>query len=362
MVDDNKKKGPGEDNSEDNTDKYFQRGKIEPKIDFIFMGPDGKAPGANPDLMKSLKDQLSAAYNRPRPPPPVYTREQTIAPLDEIFIDELLKDEIVTRTGIPELLEGKTPVHNGVILHGPPGTGKTVLLKALRDVYTRSGAYARDVSISSINMPMVGMFAHLLEEHILAALDEAELRKKPSFLTFDEASTIAQDSAGMNHYQEAIDVLKRYLGNNRNIVLAISTNEAPDTFEEALVREGRLTAFLIDYPGINERAKMWKYFAQKYEVLKLKDDQALVLAQATPEEQGAFIEEFCRGYVTSVRNKLFKDLGHTTLVQALRKQAKVSDTSVRKAIKFDKLTEDLEFALQRKKARNYKKGEIRGFQ
>ncbi len=356
----NEDPGVGEPSSPDDG-KYFKEGPVfgGPQIDVSLMGPDGRPMQLPPDFMKKIKDRFEA-MNKPRPPPPVYTIEQIIAPLDEIFIDELLKDEVVTRTGIPELLEGKTPIHNGVILHGPPGTGKTVLLKALREVYTRSGAYAHDVSISSINGPMVGLFARLLEEQILVALDEADFRKKPSLLTFDEASTIAQNSTGMSHYQEAIDVLKRYVGNERNLVLAISTNEAPETFEDALVREGRLTAFLIDHPGVNERAKMWQYFAKKYEVLDLDEAQALTLAQSTPEEQGAFIEEFCRGYLTSRRNALFKSRGHKTLIEALRKKAKISDVSIRKSISIDQMNKDLGYALERKKARRGK-GQIRGF-
>ena len=58
--------------------------------------------------------------------------------LDSVFIDDALKDDIVTRTAIPDLLNGSEPGYNGVILFGPPGTGKTVLLKAIGEVYEAS--------------------------------------------------------------------------------------------------------------------------------------------------------------------------------------------------------------------------------
>src|SRR3989338_3879502 len=205
-------------------------------------------------------------------------REQALQYLDSVFIDDDLKDDIVTRTAIPDLLEGTEPAYTGVILFGPPGTGKTVLLRAIGNVYQASGAYAREVPVSSINSHFVGQFAKNLEEQIQAALREAQRRGKPSFLYFDEGSILAQKAADgadsvSKHYQEAIDVMKRYIGNDRNLVVAISTNLLSESFEDALTREGRLTSFFIGYPDIEQRKRMWKHFAGENKVIALTDEQ-----------------------------------------------------------------------------------------
>ena len=281
------------------------------------------------------------------------TREQVLKYLDSVFIDDALKDDIVTRTAIPDLLNGSEPGYNGVILFGPPGTGKTVLLKAIGEVYEASGAYAREISTSSVNSMWVGQFAKNLEAEIQQALNEAKQRRKPSFLYFDEGSILAQKaeegaSSVSKHYQEAIDVLKRYLGNERNLVIAISTNQLLESFEEALTREGRMTTFFIGYPDVEQRKRMWKHFAEKYNVLILDDKQAYKLAEATPAEQGAFIEEFARNYRMARRTAILREKGYSSLVEALKHNAGTSEEEITSSIGFDNLYADLSTTLEAK--------------
>ncbi|MBI1969352.1 ATP-binding protein [Candidatus Woesearchaeota archaeon] len=285
-----------------------------------------------------------------------FSRAEMLAPLDEVFLDDKLKDDIVTRTSIPDLLEGTEPGYSGVILFGPPGTGKTVLLRAIEEVYRRAGAYAREVSTAQINTMWVGQFAKNLEEEITKAIREGERRGKPSFLYFDEGSILAQAASEgaasvSKHYQEAIDVLKRYVGNNRHIVLGISTNLLPESFEEALTREGRLTAYFIPFPSQEQRKRMWKHFAKKYEIMKLKDKQAEALGKAIPMEQGAFIEEFCRNYLSLRRALVLKEKGFPSLVEALKQGTRVKDKEVKATITFDTLHADLATALEAKYTR-----------
>ncbi len=281
------------------------------------------------------------------------SREQALRHLDSVFIDDALKDDIVTRVAIPDLLDGNEPSYGGVILFGPPGTGKTVLLRAVVNVYRALGAYANDISVSSINSAFVGEFARRLEGQIQMGLGEAQRRKKPSFLSFDEGSILAQNamegaSSVSKHYQEAIDVMKRYIGNERSLVVGISTNVLPESFEDALTREGRLTAIFIGYPDTEQRQSMWKHFANEYKIIDLTDEQTYRLAEATPTEQGAFIEEFCRNYTRARRAVVLRKRGYSTLVDALKHNANITDEEVRRSITFDNLYVDLAAALKTK--------------
>jgi len=276
-----------------------------------------------------------------------------LAPLDEVFLEDRLKDDIIEKVAIPELLEGEIPGYSGVILFGPPGTGKTVLLRAIGEVYKRSGAYAKEVSVSEINSKWIGEFSNNLENEIKKALNEVKKRKKPSFLAFDEGSILAQSASEgatsvSKHYQEAIDVLKRYVGNDPNIVLGISTNLLDASFEQALTREGRLRSYFIGYPDLEQRKRMWKYFTRKYGVLELKDKDAETLASETGEEQGAFIEEFCRNYLRARKQSVLKDKGFMTLVDALKNKARVKESDVKSTINFKQFYADVKSSLTKK--------------
>ena len=280
-------------------------------------------------------------------------RAKVLSPLDKVFIDDTLKDDIVTRVSIPELLEGKELAYSGVILYGPPGTGKTVLLRAICGVYQATGAYAKEVSVAEVNSKYVGDFAKNLEHEIQVALREAQLRKKPSFIYFDEASALAEKAGRgaesvAKHYQEALDTLKRYIGNYRNLVIAISTNLLSESFEEALTREGRLTSYFIDYPNLEQRARIWTHFAREYKVMELDDAQAQRLAESTPAEQGAFIEEFARNYRSARKRALLTDKGYKTLVDALKHNQSIPDGELDKSITFERVCEDLTTALKAK--------------
>ncbi len=314
---------------------------------------------ALPEMTRIARNVLSnrEKFQETRPGTEVEGRAQALKSLEEVFIDDELKDDIVMRCAIPDLLEGEEPAYNGVILFGPPGTGKTVLLKAIADVYESSGAYSKEISLSEIGSPFVGQFARNLETEIQTALDDAEIRRRPSFLFFDEGSNLAQNAAEgassvSKHYQEAIDVLKRYLGNNRNLVIAISTNGLPESFEQALTREGRLTSFFIGYPDVEQRKRMWQHFTRKHKIIELSDTQAYELAEATPEEQGAFIEEFTRNYMRTRRTILLKRNGYANLVEALKKGARMGDEEVRNTITYDVLRQNILEAIETKHSRS----------
>ncbi len=297
------------------------------------------------------KEPLPDKKDEPKKPEKQLSLAEILVPLDEVFMDDALKDDIVTRVSIPDLLEGTESSYSGVILCGPPGTGKTVLLRAIEQVYLRAGAYAKDISASEVNSMWVGQFAKNLEDQIKNAIEEAKKRGKPSFLSFDEGSIIAQRAnegalSVSKHYQEAVDVLKKYVGNTKELVVAVSTNVPLDTFEEALIRDGRLTPYFIGYPNEEQRQRMWKHFTKKYDVMSLKEAEAQVLAEITQKEQGAFIEEFCRNYKKFRRQVVLKQKGFNSLVEALKKGEKISDKEITKDLDFEQFYNDVEGCLR----------------
>lgn len=275
-------------------------------------------------------------------------------------------DELVIRTAIPQLLDAQQPVYQGVILYGPPGTGKSEFQRAVVKVFDRAGAYAKQVSSSQVNTCLVGGLATNLEQELNTANQQGRIRGLPSFLSFDEGSIFAEQaktgawSVG-KHYQEAIDVLKRYVGNDigKWLVLAISTNSLPEDFEEAITREGRLTSFLINYPTQEQTARMWKHFSNKNNVLTLSDEQAIELANLSSRESGAFIAQFCKAYKTSVRQELLRQRGYANLRDALADGKDISEEDIRNAINYKTLAEMVSSYIEMRNKMNGRKPEER---
>jgi SpoVK/Ycf46/Vps4 family AAA+-type ATPase len=334
-----------------------QHNDLETLYDMFFGNKDSNwrvkdIPPSRPSCESSKKERTFS------------TRAEILAPLDEVFLADELMDDIVVRAAIPDVLEGTEPGYNGVILYGPPGTGKTVCLRAIKEVYERAGAYAKEISTSAINSSLVGQLAKNLEGEIKTALNEAQRRGKPAFLCFDEGSIIAEKASEgatsvAKHYAEALDVLKRYVGNYRELVLGIATNVLRESFEDALTREGRLTAYFVGYPREEERKRMWKHFADRYDIISLNDEQAEALAEATPAEQGAFIESFCRNYLRMRRKRLLQERGHKTLISALKTGTNINDEEVRRSITYEQFRDDLIGYLREKSNREGKKTEAR---
>jgi SpoVK/Ycf46/Vps4 family AAA+-type ATPase len=291
-------------------------------------------------------------------------QEEILSPLDEVFFDQALMDELVVRTSIPQLLEGQDPIYRGVILYGPPGTGKSEFQRAACRVYENAGAYAKQVSTSAINSCFVGKFAKNLEEELQMAQQQGDIRGLPSLLCFDEGSTLAETAkqgatSVSKHYQEAIDTLKRFIGNESGskLVLAISTNMLPEDFEDAMTREGRLTTFFIGYPSEMQLGRMWRHFLKKYNVLELTEKQSQELASLTHNTMGAFIEEFARGYITQRRHTLLLERGYSSLIEALKKGVSFAEKDVQKSITFPTLKNDLMDYLKKYELRNGQKKE-----
>jgi len=302
------------------------------------------------DLMKNTYNPLELEYTRPSNPTPRKRKDavsEILSPLDSVFFDDRLMDDLVVRCAIPQLLSQEVPGYQGVILFGPGGTGKSEFQKAVCEVYRNAGAYAEQVSSSALNSCFVGQLAKNLEEVLQRADSYGKSTKLPVFVSFDEGTIFAQNAnVGGNsvskHYQEAIDVMKRYIGNEcgKWIVLGISTNSLPQDFEEAMTREGRLTSFFIDYPKREQLARMWKYFLNKYSVIDINEEQANELAELSGGH-GALINQFCSNYLGLRRHELLSRKGYPNLLTALKKGVDVPDEEVKKSMDYTTLRTDL---------------------
>ena len=289
------------------------------------------------------------------------TNKERLAPLKEVFFEKELMDDLIIHNSIPDLLEGNQPSYRGTVLYGPPGTGKSEFQKSVCEVYENCGAYSKQAPL--LNDIYVASFARNLEGLLKEAQKEGERRKLPSFLAFDEGTSFAQDSkigasSVSKHYQEAIDVLKKYVGNDCGnwLVLSISTNEDLKYFDPAVIREGRLKPFYIGGPSPDQLSNMWKFFLNKYELIHITNEQSKSLGDLsfkTNEKgvnvNGSFIEEFSRTFLTKMKQKEAIQNGYSSLLDSLSEGYSSDPSKLKKGISYQTIYETLSYELENNK-------------
>lgn len=294
----------------------------------------------------AMKRAGSAVPPPPKPAQPL-SRKEILAPLNQVFLKDEVMDRVLIAAGVPELLAGQNVKNNGCILIGPPGTGKTVLERALAKVYEKAGAYAVEVSEAAISESTVGSKARNLDAIIKKALEEARKRGKPALIYFDEASSSVSkpeaNSSVRSYYQEALDTMKRYIGNYPELVFVISTNASKQLLDDALVREGRLQVIQVDRPDLTQKVRMWDHFLREYHVIDgLSREQLVTLASLLPaESQGAAIELFCRTFIDKLKLEKLKSLNHTNLLSALESDVKIAEEDIRPLINYGYILSEL---------------------
>jgi SpoVK/Ycf46/Vps4 family AAA+-type ATPase len=291
--------------------------------------------------------------------------KEKLSPLYNIFLNHEVLNQVLINTNIPEIKRGEKPVFSGVILYGEGGTGKTSLQKAIGEVYKNCGAIAEEFNVASMSEKYIGSLGNNLDKKIGEINKMSEKMNVPAFIFLDEATSIVMsrethNSSGADYYQEAVDVLKKYISNYPNLVFSITTNAMPDIYDDTLVREGRLLPVLIPLPGKEEKTKMWEFFLNKYEIIKnLEKSSYEELAELTSEEKGSFISEFSKGYIPGKKLEEETRLSNTdSILDSLSKGVYASIEKVKEKINFDIIFSDLEKAVQKGRKRNKIKNQI----
>jgi transitional endoplasmic reticulum ATPase len=169
----------------------------------------------------------------------------TIRQLREMVELPLRYPELFTRLGVDP--------PKGVLLHGPPGTGKTRLAQAV--------ANESDAEFFTINGPEIMGSGYGESEKRLREVFEQASRAAPSIIFIDEIDSIAPKRTQVSGEAEKrlvaqLLTLMDGLESRANLVVIAATNR-PDAIDEALRRPGRFDReIVIGVPDENGRREI----------------------------------------------------------------------------------------------------------
>ena len=219
----------------------------------------------------------------------LYAQEDVNVTFNDVAgIDEAVEElkEIVEFLKTPQkyqALGGRIP--RGVLLVGPPGTGKTMLAKA---VAGEAGVPFFGLSGSDFVEMYVGVGAARVRDMFQQAL-----QRSPAIIFIDELDALGKvrGSGAPGGHDEREQTLNALLvemdgfGTDQSVIVMGATNR-PETLDPALMRPGRFDRHvLVDRPDIKGREAILNVHAKK---VKLDQDVDLKrLAKLTPGFVGA---------------------------------------------------------------------------
>jgi len=206
-------------------------------------------------------------------------------------------------------------IPRGVILEGPPGTGKTMLARAV--------AGEAGVPFFSIaGSEFVEMFVGVGASRVRDLFSQAK-RNAPCIVFIDEIDAVGrrrgEGYAGGNDEREQtlnqlLTEMDGFDGNNGVIVIA-ATNR-PDVLDSALVRPGRFDRrIVVDLPDYNGRMAILRVHASKKVVSPAADLSGI--ARRTPGFSGASLANLLNEAAIRAARRGLKEIGQDELEDAL---------------------------------------------
>ena len=218
---------------------------------------------------------------------------------------ELLKSTIELPLNNPTLFSdfGISPPR-GILLHGPPGTGKTMLLRCVANSIT-------EAHVLTINGPsIVSKYLGETENAIRDIFNEAK-KFQPSIIFMDEIDSIApsrtSDDSGETESRVVAQLLTVMdgMGDNGRIVVIGATNR-PNSIDSALRRPGRFDQEVeIGIPDVEAREEiLTKQFAKmNSEKCQITKEEIASIASKTHGYVGADLTALCRESVMKAINR-----------------------------------------------------------
>lgn len=256
--------------------------------DPVFLSPPVLYKKGNTTVKFTTEKHASSKYNLPEP-------------LTYGFVGGLSKEIDILKNTIelplhqPTLFSdfGVTPPR-GILLHGPPGTGKTMLLRCV--------ANTANAHVLTINGPsIVSKYLGETEAALRGIFNEA-IKYQPSIIFIDEVDSLAPNRASDDSGEVESRVVATLLtlmdgmGANGRLVVIAATNR-PNSVDPALRRPGRFDQEVeIGIPDVDARLDILQKQIGRMssERHTLVEDDIKTIASKTHGYVGADLSALCR--------------------------------------------------------------------
>ena len=241
------------------------------------------------------------------------------------FIVELMKDP-----SLGEDIGAKVP--KGLLLAGPPGTGKTMLAKAIAG---EAGVPFLQMSGSNFIEMYVGVGAKRVRDLFKLARKHA-----PCVVFIDEIDAVgaARSKSQTSEHEQTVNALLEQMDGftSRNGIFLIAATNRADQLDEALVRPGRFDRQVTVNPPMDwkVRKQMFEHYLGKLTLDENVDIENL--SRQTPGFTGADIAAICNeaGMIAVMAHKPCVDTA--CLEEAIDKKVFMGNRSKREQFEHDR--------------------------
>mmetsp|Transcript_59867 Transcript_59867/g.195409 ORF Transcript_59867/g.195409 Transcript_59867/m.195409 type:complete len:441 (+) Transcript_59867:103-1425(+) len=181
----------------------------------------------------------------------------------------------------------------GILMHGPPGTGKTMMARAC--AAATNATFLKLAGPQLVQM-FIGDGAKIVRDAFTLAKE-----KHPSIVFIDEIDAVGQkrsgggELSGVREVQRTmLELLNQLDGFSSNtMVKVIAATNRPDTLDPALLRSGRLDRKIeLPHPNEDSRGRIMQIHSRKMNYKK-DDVNFTELARSTDDFNGAQLKAVC---------------------------------------------------------------------